>query len=57
MFGFLVAWGLWNRMGWARLIAVFCAIIGLLGIPIGTVMSLIMLWYLLKPGAKKSFVA
>jgi hypothetical protein len=48
LFGFLVAWGLWNRMRWARGIASFGAIIGLLAIPIGTVLSLMVLWYLLR---------
>jgi hypothetical protein len=56
LFGFLVAWGLWNQMGWARWTAALCAGIGLIGIPIGTVLSLLVLWYLLRPGKKRSFV-
>ena len=48
LFGFLVAWSLWNKMWWTRRIALLCVIIGLLAIPVGTVLSLITLWYLLK---------
>lgn len=53
--GFLVAWGLWNRMAWAWRAAVACALLGLLAVPVGTVMSVVLLLSLLKPQTKKSF--
>ncbi|MGC9553694.1 MAG: hypothetical protein ACP5EK_00080 [Thermoplasmatota archaeon] len=55
LFGFLVAWGLWNRMNWARRVAIVFALLGLLAFPVGTIISLLLLWYLFKPGAKKAF--
>jgi len=52
---FAVAYGLWNLMPWARTVAIIFAIIGLLGFPIGTIISIIILWYLFKPEIKEAF--
>ena len=52
---FLIAYGLLKGLRWARIAAIIFAIIGLLGIPIGTIISIIILWYLFKPEVKEWF--
>ncbi len=52
---FLIAYGLLKGQGWARIVAIIFAIIGLLDIPIGTIISIIILWYLFKPEVKAWF--
>jgi hypothetical protein len=52
---FAIAYGLWNLQPWARTVAIVFAIIGLLGFPIGTIISIIILWYLFKPEIKEAF--
>ena len=51
----LIGWGLWAMQGWARTVAMVFAIIGLLGFPIGTIISIIILWYLFRPEIKAAF--
>ncbi|MCD6512605.1 MAG: hypothetical protein J7K61_03280 [Thermoplasmata archaeon] len=53
----LIAYGLWELKSWARTAAIVLAIIGLLGFPIGTIISIIILWYLFKPEIKEAFKA
>ena len=52
---FLIAYGLLKGQNWARIVAIIFAIIGLLNIPIGTIISIIILWYLFKPEVKAWF--
>jgi hypothetical protein len=52
---FLVGWGLLALKGWARGFAFILAIIGLLNIPIGTIISIIIIIYLSKPEVKAAF--
>ena len=52
---FVIAFGLWNLQPWARIVAIIFAIIGLLSFPIGTIISVIILWYLFKPEIKEAF--
>lgn len=52
---FAIAFGLWNLQPWARTVAIVFAIIGLLSFPIGTIISIIILWYLFKPEIKEAF--
>lgn len=52
---FLVGWGLWTGRAWAWTAALVLAIIGLLGFPIGTIISVIILYYLTRPGVKRYF--
>ena len=40
--------GLWRRMEWARWAAIVLAILGLLNFPVGTVIGLAILWFLLR---------
>ena len=48
IFYFITGWGLLNLKKWSWYVALILSIIGLLGFPIGTVISLIVLWYLWK---------
>lgn len=52
---FLIGFGLLKGAGWARIVAIILAIIGLLNIPIGTIISIIILWYLFRPEIKAYF--
>jgi hypothetical protein len=52
---FAVGFGLLKGQGWARIVAIILAIIGLLNIPIGTIISIIILIYLFKPDVKAYF--
>ena len=52
---FLIGFGLLKMKGWARTVAIVFAIIGLIGIPIGTIISIIILIYLFKPEIKAAF--
>ena len=51
----VIGWGLWNLKRWARTVAIVLAVIGLISFPIGTVISIITLWYLFKPEIKACF--
>jgi hypothetical protein len=52
---FLIGFGLLKGAGWARIVAIILAIIGLFNVPIGTIISIIILWYLFKPEIKAYF--
>ncbi len=52
---FLVGYGLWTLKPWARTVAIVFAVIGLISFPIGTIISIIVLWYLFKPEIKEVF--
>jgi hypothetical protein len=55
VFDWIVAWGLWTLRSWARIIAIALAIVGLVAFPVGTVFSIIVLWYLLKDDTRLAF--
>jgi hypothetical protein len=46
IFYFITGWGLLNLKKWSWYIALILALIGLIGFPIGTIISIIVLWYL-----------
>jgi hypothetical protein len=48
IFYFITGWGLLNLKKWSWYIALILALIGLIGFPIGTIISIIVLWYLFK---------
>ncbi len=52
---FGIAYGLWNGMKWAWIAAIIFAIIGLLNIILGTIVSIIILFYLFKKEVKEYF--
>ncbi len=52
---FLIAYGLWTGQGWARIVAIIFAVIGLLGFPIGTIISIVILIFLFKDETKAYF--
>ncbi|RLF39790.1 MAG: hypothetical protein DRN21_03130 [Thermoplasmata archaeon] len=51
----LVAYGLWTMKSWARMIAIIIAVLMLFNFPIGTILGIIILWYLFKPEIKEAF--
>ena len=51
----ITGWGLWTMKSWARLVAIILAIISVLNFPIGTILGIIILWYLFKPEIKEAF--
>jgi len=51
----IIGWGLWSLRKWARTVAIVLAVIGLISFPIGTIISIITLWYLFKPEIKTWF--
>ena len=53
--GTLTAVGLWNLKSYGRVLQIAASIIGLLGIPVGTIISAVILWYMFKPGVKVLF--
>ena len=55
LFYFLVALGMLKGQGWARGVGIIFAIIGLINIPVGTIISIIILIYLYRPEVKAWF--
>ncbi len=55
IFYFIIGLGLLGMKGWSRKLAIVFAIIGLIGVPIGTIISIIILIYLFKPEVKAAF--
>jgi hypothetical protein len=55
LFYFIVGIGLLKGQNWARIVAIILAIIGLLNVPIGTIISIIILLYLFKADVKAYF--
>lgn len=51
----ITGWGLWALKPWARIIAIVLAIISLFNFPVGTIIGIIILWYLFKPEIKEVF--
>lgn len=55
LFYFLIGFGLLKGKRWARTLAIVFAIIGLFALPIGTIISIIILVYLFKADVKAYF--
>ena len=55
IFYIITGWGLWTMKSWARIVAMILAVISLLSFPIGTIIGIIVLWYLFKPEIKAAF--
>ena len=55
IFYIITGWGLWTLKSWARIAAIVLAVISLLSFPIGTIIGIVVLWYLFKPEIKKAF--
>ena len=53
----VVGWGLLVMKSWARWLAIILAILGLFGFPIGTVIGILIIWYLFKDEVKDAFEA
>jgi uncharacterized membrane protein (DUF2068 family) len=63
LIGLFVTWGLWTGQGWARIIAIILAVLGLIvtilgaiGLEpisiIGLLINIVILWYLFQPHVK-----
>lgn len=52
---FFIAIGLWRLKGYGRTLQIVSCSVGLLAIPIGTLISALILYYFLKPGVKILF--
>ena len=48
-------WGLRNRAGWARILALILGALALFSFPIGTALGVYTFWALLKPEAPEAF--
>jgi len=44
---FLVAWGIYNLQNWGRIVGIILAVLTLINFPIGTVIGLVMLYFLI----------
>ena len=49
------AWALWTLQPWGRLLLIVTAIIELIAFPLGTVIGIIILWYVWQPHVKAAF--
>ena len=49
--------GLWRRQEWARWVTIVLAVLGLFNVPIGTVIGLFILWFLLRDDVQAEFRA
>ena len=43
----VIAYGIWKMKKWARIAGIILAVIGLINIPIGTIISIVILYFLL----------
>ena len=56
MFGFIAGWGLLNRQGWARSLAIVMGVISMFfNIPFGTALGVYTLWVLLPLQSKEEY--
>jgi hypothetical protein len=51
----VIGWGLWTLKHWARMGAIVLAGLSLLSVPIGTIIGVLILWYLFQPEARAAF--
>ncbi len=47
--------GLWQRQEWARWLTIVLAILGLFNFPVGTIIGLVILWFLLRDDVQALF--
>ncbi|MGA8764033.1 MAG: hypothetical protein WB562_14300 [Candidatus Sulfotelmatobacter sp.] len=55
--GFLAGWGLMQREGWGRILALVLAFISLFNIPFGTAIGIYTLWVLLPAHSEEEYEA
>lgn len=53
----ITGWGLLGLKGWARWLAIVLAALSLLAFPIGTIIGVLIIWYLLKDEVRQAFEA
>jgi hypothetical protein len=47
--------GLWRRQEWARWVTIVLSVLGLFNFPIGTIIGLLVLWFLLRDDVQAEF--
>ncbi|MGE5140418.1 MAG: hypothetical protein ACM3JD_13205 [Rudaea sp.] len=55
--GAIAGWGLYQLKEWGRWMAIVLAILSLFGVPLGTLVGAIIIWYLLQPQVAIAFGA
>lgn len=55
--GFIAGWGLMQREGWARMLALVLAFISLFNIPFGTAIGVYTMWVLLPANSEEEYQA
>jgi hypothetical protein len=55
--GFIAGWGLMQREGWARMLALVLAFIALFNIPFGTAIGVYTMWVLLPANSEEEYRA
>jgi hypothetical protein len=55
--GFITGWGLMQREGWARMLALVLAFISLFNIPFGTAIGVYTMWVLLPANSEEEYQA
>jgi hypothetical protein len=55
--GFIAGWGLMQREGWARMLALVLAFIALFHIPFGTAIGVYTMWVLLPANSEEEYEA
>ena len=53
----ITGWGLLGLKGWARWLSIVMAALSLLAFPIGTIIGVLIIWYLLKDEVRQAFEA
>ena len=51
----IIGYGVWSLRAWGRIGAIALALVGLIFLPIGTVIGALCIWYLLKPEIAQRF--
>ncbi len=57
MLSVITGWGLLGLKGWARWLSIVMAALSLLAFPIGTIIGVLIIWYLLKDEVRQAFEA
>lgn len=51
----IVGWGLWRQLEWARVAAIVLAAFRVFNVPLGTIIGGLIIWHLLRPEVRLEF--